>query len=71
MTYAELVAGVRRLSADERLALLEEIARSLREEARPAPSAKQLRGVFRGDAPPPTDDEVEEWYVDYLVEKYR
>jgi hypothetical protein len=71
MTYTELVAEIRRLTAEERLALLEEIARSLQVESPPAPPAEQLRGMFRGDAPPPTDDEVKEWYVDYLLEKYR
>lgn len=71
MTYAELVTAIKQLPVPERLALLEVIARSLREEERSARPAVQVRGLFRTDSPPPTDAEVKEWYVDYLVEKYR
>jgi hypothetical protein len=74
MTYAELVAGVRRLSAVERLALLEVLARSLREDfaapARAGSSLERVRGMARPDGPLPSDQELHDAYVDYLVKKY-
>ena len=71
MTYAELVVAVTKLPAEERRALLEVIARSLREERRAARPAAQVRGLFRTADPPPSDADVEDMYSDYLVEKYR
>lgn len=32
---------------------------------------RQLRGIAKPDGPPPADEEVQEMYTDYLVEKYR
>ena len=72
MTYAELVEAVTKLPADERLRLLETIARSLRDEGtRHTRTGAEMRGIFSMDEPPPTDDEVKEMYTAYLVEKYR
>ena len=71
MTYAELVDAVIKLPAEERLALLEVIARSLRVERRAARPAAQVRGLFRTADPPLTDAEVESMYGDYLVDKYQ
>lgn len=75
MTYAELVRAVRGLTVEERWALLDVLIRSLREDlAAPRQtdlSSERVLGLFRGTDPPPTDDEVKEMYIDYLVEKYR
>lgn len=30
----------------------------------------RLRGMFRSDGPPPTDEELKQDYIDYLTKKY-
>lgn len=71
MTYAEIVAEIPRLTREERLELLEAIARSLREtRARPDEERIDLDGILRTDGPPPTDEELKEDYSRYLERKY-
>jgi hypothetical protein len=74
MTYQELAAEIVRLPLPERLALLELVTRSLREELARQPRAgslaARLRGIGKPDGPPPTDDELRSDYTDYLAEKY-
>jgi hypothetical protein len=87
MTYPELVEAIQKLPVDDRLALLEAIARSLRQEARqPAPgegarrsfqfdphrsALDQLLGIARPMGEPPEDAEIEKMIADHLIEKYR
>jgi hypothetical protein len=72
MTYAELVETVTRLPVADRLRLVAAITRSLRDErSSPVPSGAEMLGRFRTTEPPPTDEEIQEMYTDYLVEKYR
>ena len=33
-------------------------------------AVSRLRGAFKTDAPPPTDEELKEDYVNYLAKKY-
>ena len=74
MTYEQLFAEARRLPVSERLRLLEAIARSLRDEGEVRPlrgvPASKLEGLLKTDGPPPTDEELREDYVNYLIEKY-
>ena len=73
MTYTDLVGEIKRLSLDERLALLDVVTRSIREEiSRPEPRGRSLdrvRGMLKPDAPW-NDDEFSDSYTRYLVEKY-
>lgn len=74
MTYEQVVAEAMRLPARERLRLLEVIAASLQTE-RPAPlprgvPAERLHGILKPDGPMPTDEELMDDYVQYLIEKY-
>ena len=74
MTYQELAAEIVRLPIAERLALLELVSRSVREDLAP-PSrteslAAQLRGIAKSDEPPPTDAEVRDDYTNFLEQKY-
>lgn len=75
MTYEQLFAEARRLPVLERLRLLEAIARSLRDEGDAMPlrgvPASELEGRLKTEDPPPTDEELREDYVNYLIEKYR
>lgn len=76
MTYCDLVAKFKQLPIDERLLLLEELMRSLRldvaatmkQQKRGAP--KLWRGMLKPTGPMPSDQELEDAYVDYLAEKY-
>ena len=76
MTLQEILPEMRRLSLNERLILLEALTRSVRDELR-APRAVDdvvpfvtLRGALKPDGPLPTDEELKDGYVDYLIEKY-
>lgn len=74
MTYQELVKTIQALPVAERLSLLEVLALSLQadiqgEEASDS-SLAQVRGMLKPEGPPPTDEEVEEDYTNYLIEKY-
>lgn len=77
MMYREIAAEFKQLPVDERLMLLEELARSLRMEL--AESKEELgkhpAGLWRGMLKPaesaPSDDEIDASYVDYLIEKYQ
>lgn len=74
MTYQALAREVVRLPLTERLALLEFVTRSVREELAPrqdGPSSLAgILGIGRSDGTTPTDDELRESYADYLIEKY-
>jgi hypothetical protein len=87
MTYAELVEAVQKLPVTERLALMEVIVRSLRQERRQSVPTEHARGAFQLDphrsvldqlhdiirplGQPPDDAAVEAMIADYLAEKYR
>ena len=74
MTYQELASEIVRLPPHERLALLEMISRSLREDLAPQSSvgsvAKRLRGIGKPHGAPQSDAQAQDDYVDYLTEKY-
>lgn len=74
MTYEQLVVEVRRLPVPERLRLLEVIASSVREEEeRSIPRgvpASSIDGILKTEGPTPLDAELQDDYVDYLIEKY-
>lgn len=84
MTRQQFIEEIKQLSVADRVALIEAISRSLREEleaaatapdaederARKLAAVRRLRGALKPDGPPPTDDEVKESIADYLAEKY-
>ena len=83
MTVKEIVAQAAQLPATERWFVVTELLRSLQvetvrqaaNEPRPATddefSAVRLRGILKPDGPIPTDREIKEDYVSYLIEKYQ
>ena len=74
MTYQEIVEAVHQLSAQERLALLELLARSVRfdlaDSRQGAPLSELLYGILNQGGSPPTDEELRDDYTDYLLRKY-
>lgn len=76
MTYREIAAEFQQLPIDERLMLLEELTRSLRVELSETKKPRRggkfrlRRGMLKPAGPMPTDQQLHEDYVDYLVEKY-
>lgn len=74
MTFQELAAEVVRLPLAQRLAVLELVTRSLKEElVRPSDKAflsARLRGIAKPDGPPPTGEEIQEGYTSFLEQKY-
>ncbi len=83
MTVKEIVAQAAQLPAKERWLVVTELLRSLQaetatkvtHETRPDAddefSAARLRGILKPDGPIPTDREIKEDYVSYLIEKYQ
>jgi hypothetical protein len=74
MTYQELVKTIQALPLEERLSLLEVLTSSLqadfpRKVARPA-SLAEVRGMLKVEGSAPTDEQIENGYTDYLIEKY-
>lgn len=73
--YTEVVSKVKRMSQAEKLALLRVLADSLNQEtpkAKRRHTLKSLYGALRPkDGTIPTDDELKESYLNYLVEKYK
>ena len=93
MTQHQFLEEIKQLSIEERIALIEEISRSVREDLkmsegdttisvtenapadknereRRVAAVRRLRGIIKFDGPPPTDEELKEDYVNYLIEKY-
>ena len=74
MTQKQLIEEIRQLPVEERVKLLEAIARSVREEmhtrADRESAVRRLRGIAKPDGPPPSDEEIKEDYTRYLTEKY-
>lgn len=76
MTYQDIAQQVEQLPLDQQLMLLEELTRKLRMalvlKAGPQKAETLLRrGMLKTSDPLPTDEEIEEAYTDYLIEKYR
>ncbi len=74
MTTKDLIVEIRHLSLDERLSLLEYLIRNVREEWHPQPrngsSLDRVRGMLKLAGPIPTDAELADSHLKYLLEKY-
>jgi hypothetical protein len=74
MTYQEIVRTIQTLPLTERLSLLEVLAQSLQVDIEVKDtyesSLVRVRGIFKADGPAPTDQELEDNYTNYLIEKY-
>ncbi len=73
--YTEVVSKVKRMSQAEKLALLRVLADSLNQDS-PTTKRKQTLKSLYGSLRPkdgriPTDEELKQDYVNYLVEKYQ
>ena len=70
----DLAQQIRDSAREDRLALLRELILSLELEEpmfSRSSSLARVRGLLKTDAPPPTDDQIRESYVQYLIEKYK
>lgn len=74
MSYQELVKVVQTLSVAERLSLLEVLSLSLQAdlqiEGGRTSTLAEVGGILKTEGPAPTDEEIEEDYTNYLIEKY-
>lgn len=78
MVYREIVSEAKRLPLNEQVQLVEELLHAMRQTAAQPVHRKrkrivpfmQLRGALKSGNPLPTDDELEDSYVNHLVEKY-
>ncbi len=74
-TYTEVVDKVKRLSQAEKLALLHVLADSLHKDAPQTKRKQTLKSLYGALRSPkgriPTDDELKQDYINYLVEKYK
>lgn len=74
MTFQEIAAHIRRMPVQERLELLDVLARSLKDDlelpGRATSSLERIRGIAKPDGEPPSDSEIKGDYTDYLLRKY-
>ncbi len=74
MSTQELLAAINLLPTEDRLVLLESLARSLRAELRSRENigvpVSEIRGIAKPDGEPPSDNEIREGYIQHLMEKY-
>ena len=74
VTYQDIVKTIQELPLTERLSLLEMLAQSLQAEIRSKlarqSSLARVRGMLKVDGPLPSDQDLEEEYIEYLIEKY-
>lgn len=74
VTYQELVRTIQTLPLSERLSLLEVLTQTLQTDIQVEVGRKstlaRVRGILKVDGPPPSDQDIEDSYTDYLIEKY-
>jgi hypothetical protein len=75
LTYNELLVEIKQLPLEKRLLLLETLSHSVREEiikdtGLKGSPAEKVRGLAKPDGPMPSDEELKEDYVNYLLEKH-
>ncbi|MCA9973226.1 MAG: hypothetical protein KC425_23570 [Anaerolineales bacterium] len=74
MEYQELVKTIQTLPIAERLSLLQVLAESLQTDIQPeierSSSLVRVRGILKGNRATLTDQEIEDSYTNYLIEKY-
>jgi hypothetical protein len=77
MLYREIMDEAKRLPLNERLRLVEELLRDIRQSERPGPRSRrrvrpmsQLRGALKPAGQLPTDADLREMYTEHLLDKY-
>ena len=75
ISYPVVVENIKQLTLEEQLSLLEALSRLIRgtlhQEARPANSKANLRGILKPDGALPSEEALKDAYADYLIEKYK
>ena len=74
MTHEELIKEIKQLPVEERIAVIDAISQSVREETQTRETrvsiVDKLYGIAKPDGPVPSDEELKEDYIRYLTEKY-
>jgi len=74
MTYREIVTEIERLPQAEQRTLLEWLSQRIQPRPRRAkdeiPPATLVRGMLKPEGQMPTDQELHDDYVEYLIRKY-
>jgi hypothetical protein len=76
MSYQQIVNEAMGLPLHERLTLLELLAHSIQQElwekrgSRNGSSLNRVLGALKLERPAPSDEEIKNEYIDYLIEKY-
>lgn len=70
MTFQELSEQIEHLTLDEQLRLMELLSRHIRNLLQDT-GIERVRGLLATDQPAPSDEDVENAYIDYIDEKYR
>ena len=76
MSYQQIVNEAMGLPLHERLTLLELLAYSIQQElsgkrgSRNGSSLNRVLGALKSEHPTPSDEEIKNEYIDYLIEKY-
>lgn len=76
MRYQDVIDEIKQWPLDQQLLLLEEMTRTLRTELAsnsapsPRPAPAMWRGLLKTAAPAPTDQDLEDAYTQYVMDKY-
>lgn len=74
MSTQEILIELQKLPLPERLTVIEQLTRGMRDELqaqqRKSVPVGELRGIAKPVGAPPTDEEIKEDYTRYLMEKY-
>ena len=74
MTYREIVTEIERLPQAEQRSFLEWLSQRIQPKPRRVkseiPPATLIRGMLKPEGPVPTDRELHDDYVEYLIRKY-
>jgi hypothetical protein len=75
LAYGEVVLAVDRWPRERRLALMRHLLETIdddtaEKERRRREAFDRLEGILATDAPPPTDEEVEQWLEEERLKRY-
>ena len=72
--YRQVLELVSAWPAEDRIALARDVLGTLQGPTAPAtprrPTFERALGIARGEGPPPTDEQVEQWIDEYRMNKY-
>lgn len=74
MTYQQILAEIAEFPTEEKMQFMMDLNQLIQKELRlkypPKTSAERVRGMLKPEGELPSDEELKEDYINYLIEKY-